>query len=778
MKKFIVLLVTLSSVVLVATSVASDRCLVETTFEEDSAGPGTWDISAGYGWDESDPASKVDWYQGGSDGQVRFITGGACQGDQCGRIKGGSTKHARLSFASGENTGVYVMTWYQKYEDVNATVAVPIAGVKITDNYNAEILQVLMKGDANGTTVIEVKDDNGTGNDSHTATLLNSYSDNIWYEFEMELDFTNKTYEAKVKQAGAANWASTVAGCLRNSSSIESFDKIACTVNDPNIYGYWDDIKVKRAAPYIVNTTFELDNPVSGMWTSGQWGDKEANTPPSGTGNNDPDPASGVYWINEYGGDKCSIARDALLSYAGAQFGSVTGSTSGKSCGLDFASGENTGIYVMTWAQKYTNHSATTDRYAAIAIFDDDNADWSDRALGINMKGDASGTTIITVDDCADGNDAHITTLLASYLVETWYEFKMELDLSNKTYEIKVKQAGIGSWEATASGLLRFAGSIDSFDRILCRATHSEVRGSWDNIKVKSVPYIVKTTFEAGSGGVGTWPGDAVDGQLWCDGNDPDPVSGVQWQFKQGDANGIVVTTAIAKNGTQSGKIWRTAASESGTASSLHFGDGDNVGPVVLKWFQKYQYVSGGWDNYAGIILGSFSVGDPCDPNNLPTSWNNKCAAVLMKADADGATTIGFCYGTQTGAAIDAILLDGYEDGEWYEFEVELNFYTNEIRASVKQVGEPGWEGTISGYLQNGADANSFDWIQCKTNKTSGFGYWDDIVVLEEQEVCGSYGYSVGDMNRDCYVDFKDFTMIASEWLDCSEPNDPNCQAY
>ncbi len=44
-------------------------------------------------------------------------------------------------------------------------------------------------------------------------------------------------------------------------------------------------------------------------------------------------------------------------------------------------------------------------------------------------------------------------------------------------------------------------------------------------------------------------------------------------------------------------------------------------------------------------------------------------------------------------------------------------------------------------------------------------------------EKCGDPGtvYLAGDVNKDCKVDFKDFASFAATWLDCSDPNDPNC---
>lgn len=38
------------------------------------------------------------------------------------------------------------------------------------------------------------------------------------------------------------------------------------------------------------------------------------------------------------------------------------------------------------------------------------------------------------------------------------------------------------------------------------------------------------------------------------------------------------------------------------------------------------------------------------------------------------------------------------------------------------------------------------------------------------------YVYPIAaDLNNDCYVDFKDFSIFAATWLDCGNPFDPAC---
>ena len=40
----------------------------------------------------------------------------------------------------------------------------------------------------------------------------------------------------------------------------------------------------------------------------------------------------------------------------------------------------------------------------------------------------------------------------------------------------------------------------------------------------------------------------------------------------------------------------------------------------------------------------------------------------------------------------------------------------------------------------------------------------------------GCDDWLTADLNRDCYVDFKDFGVFANEWLKCSDPFGSNCR--
>ncbi|MBA7480423.1 hypothetical protein ES707_15877 [subsurface metagenome] len=53
----------------------------------------------------------------------------------------------------------------------------------------------------------------------------------------------------------------------------------------------------------------------------------------------------------------------------------------------------------------------------------------------------------------------------------------------------------------------------------------------------------------------------------------------------------------------------------------------------------------------------------------------------------------------------------------------------------------------------------------------------EDYIAPDEPEQCGDPGtvYEEADLNKDCYVNFKDFAIIGQAWLECTDPNNISC---
>ena len=53
-----------------------------------------------------------------------------------------------------------------------------------------------------------------------------------------------------------------------------------------------------------------------------------------------------------------------------------------------------------------------------------------------------------------------------------------------------------------------------------------------------------------------------------------------------------------------------------------------------------------------------------------------------------------------------------------------------------------------------------------------------EILDLAGGPQCGHAGYLQADLSENCYVDFEDAGMLVSQWLECTDPADPNCDQY
>ncbi len=51
---------------------------------------------------------------------------------------------------------------------------------------------------------------------------------------------------------------------------------------------------------------------------------------------------------------------------------------------------------------------------------------------------------------------------------------------------------------------------------------------------------------------------------------------------------------------------------------------------------------------------------------------------------------------------------------------------------------------------------------------------WNDFVFVGS-DGCGQYGFAAADIDKDCYVGLLDFSVLAAEWLKCTEPSGIDC---
>lgn len=224
---------------LIAGPVSAD--IINTTFEVDSAGTGTW--ATGTPWDEPDIVTDVRW---GRNSYTTISTSNPYAGNQCGRIfrdantpAGG--RYSILNFGSGENAGIVELTYYAKHATASSTAPDSGGLTKIRDDESHVVTEIDLKYDydAAGSTR-KVRYLNSAGN----MVNLMDFANGTWYEIEVTMNYNTKKYDLTVTNTTNSSDTASVTGADFYSSLSDSFDTIVCveTGELTSAAAYWDDI--------------------------------------------------------------------------------------------------------------------------------------------------------------------------------------------------------------------------------------------------------------------------------------------------------------------------------------------------------------------------------------------------------------------------------------------------------------------------------------------------------------------------------------------------------
>ena len=115
--------------------------------------------------------------------------------------------------------------------------------------------------------------------------------------------------------------------------------------------------------------------------------------------------------------------------------------------------------------------------------------------------------------------------------------------------------------------------------------------------------------------------------------------------------------------------------------------------------------------------------------------------------------------------------LVGITANTWYDVELEKNGLV--CTARFKGSSDSTW--TEWNYTLPADESFSVDYVAIQTRLYSAI---DNINVIKTgPSTCGSPGtlYKRSDFNEDCYVNLLDIALIFSEWLDCTDPANSDC---
>lgn len=231
---------------LIAAAPAGAVVLVDTDFEADSAGAGTW--TTGSNWiGQTDPGSGDTYAQTGN-GVAQVVAGvGQPEGSQAGMYNSTSgIGGVNLYYGDDTQTGIYKITHSSKIvnDPSHTSVRIPVLrfGDESTNKY-AFATRLVSYGD--GEAKVQFQHTN-------TSTYWNAIERSAdvidtWYDFEYIVDMPNKTVDIKVKESGASTWAATLLGVgFVYAADVSSLDQFKAYADNAGVDLYLDNLVVEQ----------------------------------------------------------------------------------------------------------------------------------------------------------------------------------------------------------------------------------------------------------------------------------------------------------------------------------------------------------------------------------------------------------------------------------------------------------------------------------------------------------------------------------------------------
>ncbi|MHB0947245.1 MAG: LamG domain-containing protein [Sedimentisphaerales bacterium] len=185
-------------------------------------------------------------------------------------------------------------------------------------------------------------------------------------------------------------------------------------------------------------------------------------------------------------------------------------------------------------------------------------------------------------------------------------------------------------------------------------------------------------------------------------------------------------------------------------------GEGGFAGYLFADWSMEFARVfvdDTNPLNYRGkIVFGFQSYGDP--------QWQQIMTPYEFSLQADVWTHLAFVTDWRYDAPIPYDYAAIYVNGQ---LAAEKIMIATEGHTRFPQSGGVLNIGNVNGFSWGG----SIDEVRLTNGRRdpSEFGL----------KPCGEDGYNTSDINKDCYVDFKDFAILAESWMKCTDPSRLDC---
>jgi len=237
-----------------ASAVVTPTNVVGTTFEADSAGPGSWAASSNIDG-QLDPVSGAAWADTSSTfgNEIVVTSPTPPEGTQAGQVlgTGGGTNHTSsgvaLIFGNGlayYKRGIFTTTFSMRYDDIggddshnDATTLIlrdttfkDVCRIRLVRYYADDQFKIDMQTDTYYTLLDTAASD--------------TVSPGVWYDFEIVADMETQLVSARVKANGASSWAAEKLDAPFKNPGY-SFDQVKFYSDNANL-SLIDDLAISR----------------------------------------------------------------------------------------------------------------------------------------------------------------------------------------------------------------------------------------------------------------------------------------------------------------------------------------------------------------------------------------------------------------------------------------------------------------------------------------------------------------------------------------------------
>ena len=114
---------------------------------------------------------------------------------------------------------------------------------------------------------------------------------------------------------------------------------------------------------------------------------------------------------------------------------------------------------------------------------------------------------------------------------------------------------------------------------------------------------------------------------------------------------------------------------------------------------------------------------------------------------------------------------------EWYQFTVTYDIHRDTLSVDIRKEDETAVTHIYTGTSSNGLPVHPEEITVMLIGSHIAV---DEIMVNYFPSICGDRHteYAPTDLNQDCWINLRDFALIADKWMNCTDPGDSSCDLY